>query len=217
MLIGIIAGSIVLIANIILTSYCICTGKCCKKPPKIINIEFQSGSGLNKDIKINDDKTIEDLIKLYFDEINQPELFNDNDIYFQYSEKVIDKNSKELVSSIFQKIKDNDVYVINVVDVRNKKKQKDEETIKITFKSASGMTKDININQNKTIEELIKLFFSEINKPELFNDNDVNFLYSAEVISKNSKELVSEIFKKVLDIDVYVVTIVDLKNKINSK
>ena len=142
--------------------------------------------------------------------------FNDNDIYFQYSEKVIDKNSKELVSSIFQKIKDNDVYVINVVDVRNKKKQKDEETIKITFKSASGMTKDININQNKTIEELIKLFFSEINKPELFNDNDVNFLYSAKVINKNPKELVSEIFKKVLDNDVYVVTIVDLKNKINS-
>ena len=78
------------------------------------------------------------------------------------------------------------------------------------------MIKDININQNKTIEELIKLFFSKINKPELFNDNDVNFLYSAKVINKNPKELVSEIFKKVFDNDVYVVTIVDWKNKINS-
>ena len=131
--------------------------------------------------------------------------FNDNDIYFQYSEKAINKNSKELVSSTPQKI-----------NTHNKIKQKDKETIKITFKSASGMIKDININQNKTIEELIKLFFSEINKPELFNDNDVNFLYSAKDLKKNPKELVSEIFKKVFDNDIYVVTIVDLKNKINS-
>ena len=65
----------------------------------------------------------------------------------------------------------------------------------IIFKTNYGYVKEININPNKTIKDLIKLFFEEMNQLELFNDADIQFLYLAQKVDRNSEEPVSKLLE----------------------
>ena len=84
----------------------------------------------------------------------------------------------------------------------------------IIFKTNYGYVKEIFINPNKTIKELIKLFFAEINRLELFNDKDIQFIYSSQIIDRNSEEPVSKLLE-----DNYVenpmIMVLDFEEKFN--
>ena len=62
---------------------------------------------------------------------------------------------------------------------------------KFIFRTPAGLSKEIYINPNKTMKDLIKLFFKEIRQPELFNDKDIVFLSLGRKININSNELIS--------------------------
>ena len=53
---------------------------------------------------------------------------------------------------------------------------------------------EIMIEEDKTVEELIKLFFKSINRPDLFGDKSIIFLYGGESLRHDSKTLIRQIF-----------------------
>ena len=86
-----------------------------------------------------------------------------------------------------------------------------DKLYEIIFRTAHG-GEAILMEGNKTCEEAIKKYFSIINKPYLFGDKDILFLYSACMIEQKSKKLIKETF-----IENYgnVVAVVDIKNKLS--
>ena len=72
-------------------------------------------------IKIESDKTFEDLIKTYFQKIGMPELFNEPTILFLFNGNCVQHNSKDLLKNINKKNNDN-IYAMIVDDQNNKMK-----------------------------------------------------------------------------------------------
>ena len=57
----------------------------------------------------------------------------------------------------------------------------------------------ISIDKNRTIENLIKLFFKKVGYPEYFGDNSIIFLYNADILFHNSQDLIMDIYKPAND------------------
>ena len=68
--------------------------------------------------------------------------------------------------------------------------------INCVFNTSTGKTFTILIDHGKTINDLIKIFFLRIEKPELMNNKlDICFLYNATKINIDSQEKVENFFR----------------------
>ena len=65
-------------------------------------------------------------------------------------------------------------------------------TIKILFITTNQFKVKITIDPRRTMEELIKRYFEKINRPELFGDRTINFLFSGSLIPQDSQNSISE-------------------------
>lgn len=145
-IIGIISGIVVLIA-IATIIFCLCKKSMKKKIFPSSNPHPITEDGLNNStsqinqqqnaqiytfnikttsqhleiIKIESDKTFEDLIKKYFQKIGMPELFNEPTILFLFNGNFVQHNSKDLLKNINKKNNDN-IYAMIVDDQNNKMK-----------------------------------------------------------------------------------------------
>ena len=133
MLIGIIAGilGVIIIATIIIVYFCCCLKKKTDNPGdetnvninvptigeviKKIKITFQTTSQLKTALIIEDNKSMEELRKLYLKEIDKLSLIDDENIFFLYKGEIL---SCELNSYVKDYFKDNDeeTNIIIVVD-----------------------------------------------------------------------------------------------------
>ena len=78
------------------------------------------------------------------------------------------------------------------------------KTKKFIFKGpcdCHGFKKELFIKPNKTIKDLLKFFFQEIGHPELFYDEDINFICDSIIIDKNSDKLISKFCEENSTID----------------
>ena len=89
------------------------------------------------------------------------------------------------------------------------KKQK----ITIFFQASSqSVNINIKIDPDKTVRELIKFYFKVINKPDLFNDKSIIFLFYGSAVSKESEELIKNLLTK--NVGTLTFLVMDLDNKI---
>ena len=66
-----------------------------------------------------------------------------------------------------------------------------------SFKITSNIRLNLIFDNYSTIEELLKAFFEEVGKPELFGKDDkINFLHNAEKIKYKDKEIIEYFFKE---------------------
>ena len=86
----------------------------------VINIIFETTAQYKVDIEIEYEKTMEELIKLYFKKINRLDLYGDKNIVFLYSGKVIKHNSKDIIRNYFEKKKSHYGNKIIINDILNK-------------------------------------------------------------------------------------------------
>ena len=80
------------------------------------------------------------------------------------------------------------------------------------FKTTSQYEIQVIIDTDKTIEQLIKSYFETIEKQYLFGDERIVFIWNAETIPQNSKNLIKNYFNKRYEGN--VILIYDLDNKI---
>ena len=72
------------------------------------------------------------------------------------------------------------------------------EKIEITFNTNQKLIK-ISIDKNRTIENLIKLYFKTIGHPEYFEDESILFLYNAEILQHHSHDLIKNYIRNEYD------------------
>ena len=87
--------------------------------------------------------------------------------------------------------------------------------INIVFNTTQGMTKNLPIEREKTISELIKTYLNRVGKPELFNrTKDICFICNGNKIDIHSKETIGQYFATNLNPKIIVN---DVKNLIGAK
>ena len=69
------------------------------------------------------------------------------------------------------------------------------QKIEIRFVTTRQQRIKISIDKNRTIENLIRLFFIKVGYPEYFGDNSIIFLYNANILFHNSQDLIKDIYK----------------------
>ena len=189
----IIGGGVVLVASIITIIYCV--RRKCKGNPgagkdvkinnsenmiyinNMINCTFKTAEGKITSIPIRNDQTMSMLLFSYLDRIGQSGLFNKSKITFVYKENIIDYNCPVKVGDYLQ-TSDPTIYVYGEMQVI-----RGNDKIEVTFKTQIGLEKKITIGKNKSIGELIILFLNAIGRMDLFNRNDLLFLFNARKIS----------------------------------
>ena len=68
---------------------------------------------------------------------------------------------------------------------------------KFFFETTSGIILTLYFEAKETVEKLLKAFFNEVKKPELFGKDDkINFLYNAAKIKYKHKEIIENTFKE---------------------
>ena len=95
--------------------------------------------------------------------------------------------------------------------VNNKNKK-----IKIRLETTSQQMVKILIDPNKTVTELIKFYFEIIKRPDLFGDQSISFLFNAQSLFHNSKDLIKDYIKILNFDDEYRIIIDDLDDKIGA-
>ena len=65
--------------------------------------------------------------------------------------------------------------------------------VTILFKTTSQKDIYIEIDENKKIDELIKLYFKKINRPELFGNYSIKFIYKACILEPHSKDSIKSL------------------------
>ena len=67
--------------------------------------------------------------------------------------------------------------------------------INVIFRTTKGVRTNINIDSNKTVSELIQLYFKRIGKPELFQrPMDICFIFNADKMMFNDQTTVQNFF-----------------------
>ena len=69
-------------------------------------------------------------------------------------------------------------------------------SVNFNFITSLQQKVSINIDADKTVDELIKLFFKRIKHPELFGDPKIIFLFDGKLLSYHPNELIKDYFTK---------------------
>lgn len=164
------------------------------KIDKIKKFHFETNNHFVREITMNCDKTIVELIIGYYKNINRFDLIEDDRINFSYNGKKIFRDQTDLIKEYF---KDNeDYYIIHVSDNDNLI-SKPKKIFKINFQPTNQQNKaEINIESDKTLKELILEYFKKINRLDLFGDKEIYFLFWGKNISLDQKDLVDQHFKE---------------------
>ena len=71
----------------------------------------------------------------------------------------------------------------------------DSGKINVIFRTTKAVRTNITIDSNKTVSELIQLYFARIGKPELFlRPKDICFIFNANKINFNDQTTVKNFF-----------------------
>jgi len=95
-------------------------------------------------------------------------------------------------------------------EIQNEKNNK----VHFIFITTTQLKFEIFIEKDKTIDELIKLYFEKIKHPELYGDSSIGFLYNANALKKDSKILIRDFFEKG---EIHCIIVFGLDDKIDDK
>ena len=171
------------------------------------NLNFEYIIEITKNRLFNDTKSLnyyffyifakKGIQNLFYQE-NPISLENDNFIFNLYNrtsmhrKKRIKKIENTSIPLIMPNSTLKDSLSINSYsEIQNEKNNK----VHFIFITTTQLKFEIFIEKDKTIAELIKLYFKKINCPKLYGDSSIGFLYNACVLKKDSKILIRDFFK----------------------
>ena len=69
------------------------------------------------------------------------------------------------------------------------------DKMNVVFKTSRGLRINIIIDPDKTISDLIRIFFMRVDREELFQRNDIIFIYNAQKLEYNDNTRVRDYFR----------------------
>ena len=156
--------------------------KLCKNSPKKVNVTFTYQKP--KTFIVDYGTTIQDLLTNYLKYMGMIYIF-DYYISFIYNATKLNINDKRLVEEVtYAADMRINVNVSELIVLRH-----------FTFVTTSNIKLNLIFDIYSTNEELLKAFFEEVGKPELFGKDDkINFLYNGDKIKYKGNEIIDSIF-----------------------
>ena len=156
--------------------------KLCKNSPKKVNVTFTYQKP--KTFIVDYGTTIHDLLTNYLKYMGMIYIF-DYYISFIYNATKLNINDKRLVEEVtYAADMRITVNVSELIVLRH-----------FTFVTTSNIKLNLIFDIYSTNKELLKAFFEEVGKPELFGKDDkINFLYNGDKIKYKGKEIIDSIF-----------------------
>jgi hypothetical protein len=174
--------------------------------PFMPNVNFIKGKKIR--MFINKDKSMKDLIKLFMDKMSISGCYGREDLLqFNFDGKIVKHSCNTKVKIIK---KENNI--INVIDTNNLIQK--INNITFTFKTGPGAINEININQGKSMGDLLKAYFDEIEMPYFYGRNIFTFLYNATPIKFDSKDNLLALRNKY---QCNIIVVIDQNNLIENK
>ena len=159
---------------------------------------------------INKDKSMKDLIKLFMDKMSISGYYGREDLLqFNFDGKIVKHSCNTKVKIIK---KENNI--INVIDTNNLIQK--INNITFTFKTGPGAINEININQGKSMGDLLKAYFDEIEMPYFYGRNIFTFIYNATKINCDNNEYIFNLINE-NKLNSNIIMVIDLNNLIENK
>ena len=155
--------------------------KLCKNSPKKVNVTFTYQKP--KTFIVDYGTTIHDILTNYLKYMGMIYIFDY--ISFIYNATKLNINDKRLVEEVtYAADMRITVNVYELIVLRH-----------FTFVTTSNIKLNLIFDIYSTNEELLKAFFEEVGKPELFGKDDkINFLYNGDKIKYKGNEIIDSIF-----------------------
>ena len=155
--------------------------KLCKNSPKKVNVTFTYQKP--KTFIVDYGTTIHDILTNYLKYMGMIYIFDY--ISFIYNATKLNINDKRLVEEVtYAADMRITVNVSELIVLRH-----------FTFVTTSNIKLNLIFDIYSTNEELLKAFFEEVGKPELFGKDDkINFLYNGDKIKYKGNEIIDSIF-----------------------
>ena len=161
------------------------SNKLCKNSPKKVNVTFTFLKP--KTFIVDYGITIHDILINYLKYMGMIYIFDYISLSFIYNASKLNLNDERLVENVSHT---SDMRItVNISHLIVLKH--------FSFKSTSNIRLNLIFDNYSTIEELLKAFFEEVGKPELFGEDDkIKFLHNGEKIKyKDNKEIIEFFFK----------------------
>ena len=107
-------------------------------------------------------------------------------MHFSMNDSIFDKNNW---MSVYNTNTNNNNFGLNHTAIIDKIK------MNVVFKTSRGLKLNIIIDPDKTISDLIRLFFIRVDKEELFQRNDVIFIWNAQKLEYNDNTKIRNYFR----------------------
>ena len=154
-----------------------------------MNFQFVLEEGIQTNIIANYGTTVHQLLLHYVKKIRKPELEKSKQISFESGSMV---EHKKLCFNDQMKIEELFRYNNNTIKVLVPGMSKE-----IIFKTSTGLINRIYIYFEETVENLLKLYFKNIEKSDSFGkEGKVIFIYNTKQIKFEEKERVNNFFKE---------------------
>ena len=162
-----------------------------------IQITFNASTGKKVIVEIGPEKTIEDMIKEYVNKIGLSEDHIGKDITFLYNGSQLDHKSKQNIGNCFRNPAVVTVYDLNDILA----------LWAITFNASTGNKTIMQVNQKKTIKDMMEKYLNKFGIPKEAIGKEIIFLYNGVNLDNEQNNSVESILR-----DFSSVTVYDLNN-----
>ena len=179
---------------------------------KTVNISFRTINGIWTHLTVNYGTTIDQLLKDYLEKINKPFLiFNNKYISFLFNACSLKFGDYTPIEKKFVKYLNIPKVIINVNDMNN---IIGAPVKNFSFRVGTGFSLNFYFSVVLSVGELLKYYFIKVGKEELFNNNNIFFIFNADKIRTRDFGLEVGNYFKYNENPVIIVN--DQKNLINN-
>ena len=171
-------------------------------------------------MEINKNKTIKDMMEAYAKEIGFPKKIIGKEVMFMYEGVSLDTKENDIVENVlreekFVKIFDESNLIGKLINnnftefypnlrgINDLIPKNPGDIINITFYESTGRKTIINMNSNKTIEDMLKEYTYRYDLPMDSLGSDFIFLFNGAQLDYKSQSILGSIFRKAGLISVY--------------
>ena len=179
---------------------------------KTVNISFRTINGIWTHLTVNYGTTIDQLLKDYLEKINKPFLIvNNKYISFLFNACSLKFGDYTPIEKKFIKYLNIPKVIINVNDMNN---IIGAPVKNFSFRVGTGFSLNFYFSVVLSVGELLKYYFIKVGKEELFNNNNIFFIFNADKIRTRDFGLEVGDYFKYNENPVIIVN--DQKNLINN-
>ena len=142
---------------------------------------------------------LQNMFQMFFQWMMSQGMINNMNNNFNFN--INNNNGNNNMNNRFNNLNQNNNNNINT-------SSRDPNFINFIFASGTGLSINLRVQSDKTIEDLLKIYANKAGFSESLLGTDINFLFDAEVMKIHDQTRLDKKFKR----DYHTITVIDIKN-----